>query len=547
MEGLNLVVQLLEEAAPWFHLMTEALAKVWKVSLEVVEGRPRVALAILATGGSSFWVYRHTTRHFDKWHSLGVPYEKGHFPYGSFNLFSQQKHLFSHITELQDKYRTERYVGWFLFRQPVLNINDPELLRIIMVKDFNTFVERSSYDGETFKVGGKWDRLWGRMLTSAQGEEWKQIRAAFSPIFTSGRMKGMLRFIKATGENLALELETRADSGEEISLKELYGKYTMDGIAASAFGMDTNSFQQKDSAFLKYAESVLKITGKEELVLLFKTIVPGFCKLLEILNISLWKVSYNLQIVDMTFSFQPKETKFLYEVIKATVKARKTGKQERRNDLVDLMMDCLKQDVKGDEEGQDQCEEDTNLKVERTALDEDTLVATAMIFMIAGYDTTAITLSFLSYMLASHPEEQEKLQQEVDQAYEDAGGEFPDYSTIQSLPFLDMVIHEALRLHSPLGMNTREASTDYSLPGTDIHLKKGDLVSWSSQALHKDPAHWSHPEQFYPEHFSKKEKSSRSTYAFQGFGQVNQIEGVYLISLPRDQETASGCDLRCWR
>ena len=86
---------------------------------------------------------------------------------------------------------------------------------------------------------------------------------------------------------------------------------------------------------------------------------------------------------------------------------------------------------------------------------------------------------------------------------------------------MDMVIHETLRMHGPVGLNTREASTDYTIPGTGVHLKKGDLLSFSVAGLHKDPAHWSHPDEFYPEHFSKEEKATRSPYAFQAFGQVS--------------------------
>ena len=168
-------------------------------------------------------------------------------------------------------------------------------------------------------------------------------------------------------------------------------------------------------------------------------------------------------------------------------------------------------------------------------MDEDVLVATAMIFMMAGYDTTATLLSYGSYALAKNPEVQTKLQEEVDEAFAEADGEFPDYSAIQALPYLDMVVHETLRLYAPIPMNNREATVDYRIPGTEVHLKKtvlylkhfhiqvnlkkGDLLSFSVEGLHRDPAHWSHPEEFYPEHFSKEEKATRSPYAFQAFGQ----------------------------
>ena len=217
--------------------------------------------------------------------------------------------------------------------------------------------------------------------------------------------------------------------------------------------------------------------------------------------------------------FQKRETKFFYDVILATIRARREGKQSRRNDLVDLMMDSMKQDFVAEKE-EEQFEKDMKLKVDnKKTLDEDTLVATAMIFMIAGYDTTATTLSFASYVLSKHPVEQQKLQEEIDQAFSESNDEFPDYSTIQSLPYLDMVVHETLRLHPPIPFNSREAVVDYKIPGTDIHLKKGDLVTFVVSGLHMDPAHYSHPDKFYPEHFSKEERAGRSPYAFQAFGQ----------------------------
>ena len=64
-------------------------------------------------------------------------------------------------------------------------------------------------------------------------------------------------------------------------------------------------------------------------------------------------------------------------------------------------------------------------------MDEDVVVATSMILMMAGYDTTATLLSYTSYALSKNPEVQTKLQEEVDEAFAGAEEEFPDYSVIQ--------------------------------------------------------------------------------------------------------------------
>merc|ERR1712209_294630 len=82
-----------------------------------------------------------------------------------------------------------------------------------------------------------------------------------------------------------------------------------------------------------------------------------------------------------------------------------------------------------------------------------------------------------------------------------------------------MVIQETLRYHPPAGFNMRTANKDYHLPDSNIILKKGDGVMFNARFLHRRPEHWSHPDEFYPEHFSKEEKSKRNPYVFQSFGQ----------------------------
>ena len=74
-----------------------------------------------------------------------------------------------------------------------------------------------------------------------------------------------------------------------------------------------------------------------------------------------------------------------------------------------------------------------------------------------------------------------------------------------------------------------------------VTLKAGDLLSFSVSGLHRDPAHWSHPEEFYPEHFSKEEKASRSPYAFQAFGQGTALilyreTRIFIILFHRSQK-----------
>ena len=57
--------------------------------------------------------------------------------------------------------------------------------------------------------------------------------------------------------------------------------------------------------------------------------------------------------------------------------------------------------------------------------------APIQVLLFAGYDTTGITLGYVAYLLALHPETQDRLRDAVDRAFEDNGGEMPGYTTIQ--------------------------------------------------------------------------------------------------------------------
>jgi len=452
-----------------------------------------------------FLLYRWITKSFDKWRKLGIPYAKPSFPYGSYNIFAGKTHLNDFVKGDYEKYKDEKLYGWFLLGKPVLAINDLDLLKNIQVKDFNHFVDRQEANAASaFAKGGDKDKLWGLSMDMLAGEKWKDVRSTFTPIFTSGKMKGMLKFIKVISDELTNEFEKKAEFDDEFELKSVFGKFSLDALASCAFGVNAESFTNEKSVFVKHAASVFKASGMENLLFASK-LIPGFNLFFETFNINIIKKD---------------ATKFLYDIITRTLSERRSSK-ERKNDLIDMMLDALKNIEVDENEDQDQYEKDMKLNVDKKHKDitDDMVVATAMVFLVAGYDTTGMTLSYLSYAMSKNPEIQERLQDEIDQAFEEAGGDLPDYNVIQSLSYVDMVFHETLRFFNPIGFNTRSCTEDYNIPGTDITVKKDDLIGFSVEGIHKDPRYWTNPQEFYPEHFSKEEKSLRNPYAFQGFGQ----------------------------
>jgi len=449
--------------------------------------------------------YAYVTKNFNRYKDLGIPFIKPSFPFGSFNFLSE-KHLDIQSLENHRQFPNEKYFGTFIFGKPIVAVNDPDILRIIQVKDFDVFVDRTSYDfnAKCFK-GGETDQMWLNQLSSLSGEEWKNVRSTFTPIFTSGKMKTMLKFIQHVSKDLVEEFTKLADNGEEFELKSVFGKFSLDALASSAFGVNADSFKDKNSKFVDHAKRIFHQSNFDQLIWMLR-MIPGVPDLFQLFNIS---------------TTAPKSTKFFIDIINQSIKMRRQ-ENVRKNDLIDLMLDSIKTqgNLNEEEAENDQFEKDMKLKnSKRKQLDESMIVATAMVLLVAGYDTTGMTLSYLSYELANNPEVQARLQEEIDEAFEDADDQFPDYSVIQSLPYLDMVIHETLRYHPPIGMNWRHAMRDYKLPDSNIFLKKGDGISFNARFLHRLPEHWSHPDEFYPEHFSKEEKANRNPYVFQSFGQ----------------------------
>ena len=70
-----------------------------------------------------------------------------------------------------------------------------------------------------------------------------------SPVFTSGKLKLMVPHIDKCGVNIEDHLRTAAVTGEILEAKEMYGKFTLDSIATSGFGIESNSYKDPENLF----------------------------------------------------------------------------------------------------------------------------------------------------------------------------------------------------------------------------------------------------------------------------------------------------------
>jgi cytochrome P450 len=103
------------------------------------------------------------------------------------------------------------------------------------------------------------DQVWAKQMFTLGGEDWKHIRSTFSPIFTSGKLKGMVSLLEGITEHLTKEVGKYANSGEMLELKETFGKFSMDSIASCAFGVEAQSFTSSgESQFVKNAKGIFR-------------------------------------------------------------------------------------------------------------------------------------------------------------------------------------------------------------------------------------------------------------------------------------------------
>jgi len=138
----------------------------------------------------------------------------------------------------------------------------------------------------------------------------------------------------------------------------------------------------------------------------------------------------------------------------------------------------------------------------------------ATTLVIAGSETTGNTIAWACYLLARHPQVQERLQQEVDQVL---AGADASYEALGALPYTRAVITEALRLYSPVWILPRRATADVELGG--YLLPAGSRIVFSPYALNRDARIHRDPDQFDPGRWSADYTRTDMRATFFPFGQ----------------------------
>ena len=131
----------------------------------------------------------------------------------------------------------------------------------------------------------------------------------------------------------------------------------------------------------------------------------------------------------------------------------------------------------------------------------------------AGHETTAVTLSWLFYLLDRRSAVEARLLAEIDAVLE---GRAATAADIERLPYARMVIDEAMRLYPPAHSMTRFALAPDKLG--DVVIPARSVVVVSPWLIHRNPTLWPDPDRFDPERFSPARSEGRARYSYIPFG-----------------------------
>ncbi|XP_017782505.1 PREDICTED: cytochrome P450 9e2-like [Nicrophorus vespilloides] len=416
--------------------------------------------------------------------------------------------FFHMIIRIYQRFSNERYTGFYQMNNPMLLIRDPELLKMITVKDFEYFTDHMSF------LPVHSDPLWNKNLLALKGDKWKEMRATISPVFTSSKMRAMFYLINECAEGLADYFEEESQKTQVVrDMKDVFTRYANDVIATCAFGIKCDSMKEPENEFYVMGRNVLNFDSLWKNFKMFTVIlIPKIARFL-----------------DVTI-FSRKSSEFFKSVISNNLRMREKQKIVRP-DLIHLLMEARKGKLTHGGETQDQDagfatvqESEIGMKEMKTKMDitDTDITAQALIFFTAGFETVSTLMTFMSYELAVNPDIQKKLQEEIDETRKKCNGKLT-YDTLATMKYMDMVISETLRKWPPAVAMDRCCVKPYTIPAASpnespVHLKLGDIIWLPIIGIHRDPEYYPEPEKFDPERFNDENKHKIKSFTYNPFG-----------------------------
>lgn len=337
----------------------------------------------------------------------------------------------------------------------------PDAVERLNVSHRQNYDKRASYDGVR-------KFLLGDGLVASTGDLWRRQRKLMAPFYTPKGVQAYAELMVRDGARLVERWQDLASKGTEVEISEEMAFVTASIILKAMFSTET-------------MESIHQIKDAVETMITFvtsqQTSVP----------LPLWvPTSRNRKYVAAR--------DLVHRLIGGLI-AQRRGLDEAQwpDDLLSRLMKA-----RDEETGQ--------------AMSENLLRDESITTFFAGHETTARTMTFAWYALATNPKVTERLHEELDRVL---GGRPPTADELRQLPYTLQVIKEVLRLYPAAPFYVRDAIGPDQLGPFDVPA--GAAVMLSPYYTHRHPDFWENPEVFDPDRWSREQESARHSHAYHPF------------------------------
>lgn len=306
----------------------------------------------------------------------------------------------------------------------------------------------------------------GESLFIAEGAHWRWQRRAAAPVFSHRNVANLAPIMSAAAERSCQRIA--AAGPRAMDMAEDMVRTTFDVISDVTFSGDG---QMDADAVHKAIDAYIAEAGK--------------LSLFDILGFPDW-------VPRPGRMFSGQAVRQMKRVADEAVEARRARGKQGVPDLLDLLL-----------AGEDP---ETKRQMNTAELRDNLLT-----FIVAGHETTALTLAWSLYLCAYDQNVQDKARAEAQNVL---GGRAATGEDVANLPYIRMIADEALRLYPPAAMVSRTARQADTLCGREV--RAGDTVIIPIYALHRNQLLWEDPDMFHPERFADRKAVER--YAYLPFG-----------------------------
>jgi cytochrome P450 len=376
------------------------------------------------------------------------------------NTFSFAKDPISNLQAYSERYGKTFYIYIGGIQKSLVSI-DPEVARHVLQKQHRRY-EKSALQTDLIS------RYVGRGLLTNTGSSWLRQRRLIQPGFHRNRLAALTDIMQNVIDRELNALAMRVtDTPVDIYEEMLRITFRIVGRAIFSEDVEETELEQLGDKITEIQEYVIK-----EVRLPF--LKPWF--------IITGKRQHNLNLAQDILNTQ---RGFLH---------RRIASGTSRDDLLQMLMDARY--------------EDTGLPMEEQQLIEET-----GILFVAGHETSANALAWTLYLLAQHPEAQQRLRMELDAVAPDRP---PTFTELGSLPYLINVLKEAMRLYPPAWITDRVSLEDDEIGG--VKIPPGTLVLPFIYGIHHAATLWDEPEKFDPDRFITSRYAEQEAFSYFPFG-----------------------------